>query len=58
MRTLTAEYTKRAQTELENTKNLLAKEMKISSDLRYNDKVEGYEKHILKLQTMLTTGQW
>jgi hypothetical protein len=58
MRKLTAEYAKRVERELENTKNLLAKEMKISADLRYNDMVAFYEKHILKLETMLATGQW
>ena len=58
MRTLTAEYAKRAERELENTKNFLAKEMKISADLRYNDVVEGYKKHILKLETMLNSGNW
>jgi hypothetical protein len=58
MRTLTTEYAKRAEKELENTKNLLAKEMKFSADLRNNKMVDFYNNHILKLQTMLTTKQW
>ena len=58
MRTLTAEYAKRTEKALEETKNLLAKEMKISEDLRYNDNVEFYKSHILKLETILKTKQW
>ena len=58
MRTLTIEQSKRVAKELENTKNLLAKEMKISEDLRYMDNVIFYNKHILKLENMLITKQW
>jgi len=58
MRTLTTEQVTRIQKELVNTKNLLAEEMKIPVDLRYNDVVENYEKHILKLENMLVTKQW
>jgi len=58
MRTLTLEQAKRIEKELENTKKLLAEEMKISVDLRYNDVVENYENHILKLENMLISKQW
>jgi hypothetical protein len=58
MRTLTPQYQKRAENELAVTKNLLAKEMAISKDLRYEDKVASYEKHILKLETMIETKLW
>ena len=58
MRTLTQEQATRVQREIENTKNLLSKEMQISSDLRYTDKVNFYNNHILKLQNMLVTKQW
>lgn len=58
MRTITLEQAKRIELELVNTKNLLAKEMKISEDLRYIDKVNFYNKHILKLENMLITKQW
>jgi hypothetical protein len=58
MRTLTQEQAKRVQREIETTKNLLSKEMQISSDLRYTDKVNFYNNHILKLQNMLVSKQW
>ena len=58
MRTLTLEQVKRIENELVNTKNLLAEEMKISADLRYNDVVENYENHILKLENILISKQW
>ena len=58
MRTITLEQAKRIELELVNTKNLLAKEMKISEDLRYIDNVNFYNKHILKLENMLITKQW
>jgi hypothetical protein len=58
MRTLTQEQATRVQREIETTKNLLSKEMQISSDLRYTDKVNFYNNHILKLQNMLVSKQW
>lgn len=58
MRTLTTEQAKRVAKELENTKNLLAKEMKMSEDLRYMDNVIFYNKHILKLENMLISKKW
>jgi hypothetical protein len=58
MRTLTQEQATRVQREIETTKNLLSKEMQISSDLRYTDKVNFYNNHILKLQNMLVTKEW
>ena len=58
MRTLTQEQATRVQREIETTKNLLSKEMQISLDLRYTDKVNFYNNHILKLENMLVTKQW
>ena len=58
MRTLTEEQLKRVKSSLEETKQLLAKEMKISEDLRYVENVEFYKKHILKLENMLKTKIW
>jgi hypothetical protein len=58
MKSLTVEYAKRAEKSLEETKNFLAKEMKISEDLRHNDNIEFYKSHILKLETILKTKQW
>jgi hypothetical protein len=58
MKTLTKEQAKRVEKEIENTKNLLSKEMLISEDLRYIDNINFYNNHILKLQNMLITNKW
>jgi hypothetical protein len=56
MRTLTAEYRRRAENELIKTKNLLSKELNFSDDLKRFDLIELYENAILKIETILTTG--
>jgi hypothetical protein len=56
MRTLTAEYRRRAENELIKTKNLLSKELKFSDDLKRFDLIQLYENAILKIETILTTG--
>lgn len=54
---LTAEYVKRVKSAISETENLIAREMKISEDLRYHSKIEGWKAHIEKLNGFLKAGK-
>jgi len=54
---LTAEYVKRVKSSISETEKLILKEMKISEDLRYHSKIEGWKAHILKLNGFLKAGK-
>ena len=54
--TLTPEKKERIKNEMRHTADLLSKELSVSEDLRYQDKVDSYVKHIIKLDSYLTQG--
>jgi len=54
--TLTPEKRQRIENEMRHTADLLSKELSISEDLRYQNKVNSYVKHIIKLDSYLTKG--
>jgi len=56
LKPLTAEQIKRANNEILNTKKLLNKELSISKDLQYSNKIEELKNHIIKLNNMIIYG--
>ena len=53
---LTPEYVKRVKSALLETKNLLAKEMAYSLELRNQSQITFYHSHIAKLEGYLSAG--
>lgn len=52
---MSPEYRRRTESALQETKRLLAKELRYSPDLQKQDLIESYNKHIVKLENYLTT---
>lgn len=52
---MSPQYRKRIEKALEETKQLLAKELRYSPDLQKQDRIEFYNSHIVKLENYLTT---
>lgn len=53
---LTSQQEKRVRKELETTKAKLNKELAISEDLQYKDRISEMKKHISHLENMLIEG--
>ena len=56
MKTLTAEQVRRVKREIELTEQKLNKELRISEDLQYKNKIEEYKNHIQHLNNMIQNG--
>jgi uncharacterized protein YukE len=54
---LTTEYRNRVQESIKETERLISKENGVSFELRYHDKVRGWENHLTKLKGYLEAGE-
>ena len=56
MKALTEQQVKRVKAEIKNTEAKLNKELSISKDLQYADRIEEMRNHIERLNNMLKNG--